>query len=87
MVNLWHGMPIKAIGLLDGKSKEDICYSDYLIATSEFYRKIMADPFDMHLDQVLTVGLPRNDVLYTGVSDFLRNHILETIGVSEKNLS
>lgn len=84
LVNLWHGMPIKAIGLLDGKSKEDICYSDYLIATSEFYRKIMADAFDMNLDQVLTVGLPRNDVLYTGASDFLRNHILETIGVSEK---
>lgn len=63
IVNLWHGMPIKNIGAMDGKEKKQICYSDYVLATSEFYKEIMARSFDVALNRSLVFGLPRNDVL------------------------
>lgn len=75
IVNLWHGMPIKAIGFLDKKTKHDVCYSDYTIATSEMYRTIMSTAFGMPKSAVLSTGLPRNDVLYSGVSDFDKEKI------------
>lgn len=86
IVNLWHGMPIKAIGLLDeGKTGTDICYSDYLIATSDFYREIMAQAFNMPLESVLITGLPRNDVLYSGITDIQRNNIYSTLQITTQN--
>lgn len=38
LVNLWHGMPIKAIGFLD--KKQDFCYSDFTLATSKNIKKL-----------------------------------------------
>lgn len=82
IVNLWHGMPIKAICFLEGKSKNDVCYSDYLIATSDFYSKVMSDAFNLPLDRVLSTGLPRNDVLYKGVSSKKRSEIFNSLSIN-----
>lgn len=76
IVNLWHGMPIKAVGLLDNTEDKNFCYSDYSIATSDFYRKIISDAFNLPIDKVLATGLPRNDVLYSGISGNTRDKIL-----------
>lgn len=78
IVNLWHGMPIKAIAALDGKTGSDICYSHYSIATSEPYRSVISNAFNIPLKNVLATGLPRNDVLHTGVSVDKKAAILKT---------
>jgi CDP-glycerol glycerophosphotransferase (TagB/SpsB family) len=61
---LWHGMPIKAIGVFEphghGRRTAD---GDLGIATSEFTSKIIADSFDMPLNWVLTTGEPKTDFL------------------------
>lgn len=61
VVNLWHGMALKNIGLLDGKS--NLPQSHKTICTSEFFQKIHAKAFGMKPEDVLITGLPRNDIL------------------------
>ncbi len=61
VVNLWHGMALKNIGLLDGKSNPPQCHKT--ICTSKFFQKIHAKAFGMKQEDVLITGLPRNDIL------------------------
>lgn len=87
IVNLWHGMPIKAIGLLDKTEDKNFCYSDYSIATSESYRRIISDAFNLPIDKVLSTGLPRNDVLYSGVDSDILDKILSRLDLDiEKDI-
>lgn len=58
VVNLWHGMPIKRIGTALGS---DPVYSTYALATSQMYAEIIAQCFGIPQEDVLVVGLPRND--------------------------
>lgn len=62
IVNLWHGMPLKKIGALlsDGPN---VPLGDYAIATSELFRDVLAQAFQMLPERVLVTGLPRNDRL------------------------
>lgn len=66
LVNLWHGMPLKTIGSMDlQRDGSSPTKADYLIATSEFFQKIMAKSFnDLPIDRVLLTGQPRNDLLF-----------------------
>ena len=61
VINLWHGMALKNIGLLDGKSNLPQCHKT--ICTSELFQKIHAKAFGMKLEDVVIAGLPRNDIL------------------------
>lgn len=61
--NLWHGMPIKAIGAHDGKSKDQVMYMDYSVATSEYFADLIARAFYLPRERVLVTGLPRNEWL------------------------
>lgn len=57
-VNLWHGMPLKAIGLLDdqpGRQDSLVC------STSPLYQDVLSRAFGVPEDRVLASGLPRND--------------------------
>lgn len=63
VVNLWHGMQIKAVGYLDNKDKYEVAYCDYSISTSSFHRTKMAQAFGIDESKVLLSGQPRNDVL------------------------
>ena len=70
VINLWHGMPIKAIGkklnenfLNKNKEEKLKLYFSYVLSTSELYNKILMDCFEIKLNQVLQFGLPRNDLL------------------------
>lgn len=57
-VNLWHGMPFKAIGLLDGQAGRQ----DTLVCgTSPLYQDILSRAFGVSKERVMTSGLPRND--------------------------
>lgn len=62
VVNLWHGMPIKAIGLLD-KNNRSTPRFNYTIATSRVFAKTVAQSFGVNSKQVIEVGLPRMDIL------------------------
>jgi CDP-glycerol glycerophosphotransferase (TagB/SpsB family) len=66
VVNLWHGMPIKRIGLLDGKSTFEIPRFHYTIATNHVYQEIVARSFGVPLGKVLLLQHPRLDVLLAG---------------------
>jgi CDP-glycerol glycerophosphotransferase len=64
LINLWHGMPVKAIGLLDGKRKSDSPFFTWTVATSSLYQDIMARCMGVAQDKVLVVGHPRNDLMF-----------------------
>lgn len=82
IVNLWHGMPIKAIGHLDKKQDKHFCYSDYVICTSKYYQSIMAQVFDISLNNVLITGLPRNDIFHEGLDIENKTIILKKLNIS-----
>lgn len=64
VINLWHGMPLKRIGILDKKSSFYMKNTQLLIATSVTFQKIMAKSFNKHINQVLLTGQPRNDLMF-----------------------
>ena len=68
-VNIWHGMPIKRIGLMLPGSVR--IQSRFILATSTFWGYVMkrATPSDTVLDEC---GLPRNDRLFSNREDVLR---------------
>jgi len=71
IVNLWHGMPLKRIGLLLDNKNPNIPKSDFVIATSVFFQNYMAKAFGVDLNSVLVSGQPRNDLLLEKV-DYLK---------------
>lgn len=64
LINLWHGMPVKAIGCLDGKTAAEIQASHKVIASSRFFHSIMARAFALREQDVIVAALPRCDLLF-----------------------
>ena len=63
-VNLWHGMPLKAIGYLNSHGNDkSIPRCNYVIATSLIFQEIMSRVFAVDKDKVLVVGQPRYDLI------------------------
>lgn len=63
-VNLWHGMPVKGIGGYLGRGDYHQWGRNVThIATSEFYREVMARVFGVDPDEILVSGNPRNDIM------------------------
>lgn len=73
LINLWHGMPLKSMGFLDGmlskKEKEEtiqIANSiDLLISTSAITRNALVSCFGINPKKVHIRGQPRNDNLFS----------------------
>jgi CDP-glycerol glycerophosphotransferase len=68
-VNLWHGMPLKAIGMLESSSTElarglihDRWYLS--IATSQIMKSVLSASLGLVARRVMVTGQPRNDRLY-----------------------
>lgn len=61
IVNLWHGMPIKNIGLLDGKHVCNIPRFNYTIAYNSKFRTIIGNAFGVPHEKILISGHPRID--------------------------
>ena len=57
-VNLWHGIPLKAIGKTMGMEGRS---DTFLVATSEFTREVFAQAFGMPEDRVIVTGQARTD--------------------------
>lgn len=64
LINLWHGMPLKAIGLLDETGSDTLQAADAAIATSGFFQPLMASAFGLPVENVAVTGLPRCDRLF-----------------------
>lgn len=77
MINLWHGMPLKRIGLMDGKPLGYMHNLQYTIATSPLFQRIMADSFGVDCDHVLLTGQPRCDLFNLSTDFFETNAIKE----------
>lgn len=66
MINLWHGVPLKAMSLMN-KSKSDkvgTINDDFFISTSEFYNTLMNACLGIRADKYYITGYPRNDYLF-----------------------
>lgn len=62
-INLWHGMPLKRIGWLsDHPVKMKMSYS---ISTAPIFNEIIERVFKISNNQVISIGLPRNDLFFT----------------------
>lgn len=68
-VELWHGMPLKSLSAYSADSTQKVKFDkemhdfSYTLATSPFYKGMMAKCFSMKEEDVLVLGLPRNDLL------------------------
>ena len=79
-VNLWHGMPLKAIGYLNQHSNcRTIPQSTYVIATSKIYQEIMAKVFNVKQNSVLVSGQPKCDLF------FEKKNTLEKFNILREN--
>ena len=66
MINLWHGIPLKSMGLMN-KMKSDevgIVKDDYFLSTSEFFNTIMNACIGIRAEKYYIAGYPRNDYLF-----------------------
>jgi len=72
-INLWHGMPLKAMGFIDKSIQEldlkesKIGYekTDLLISTSSIMRNALSACFNMNPRKIIITGQPRNDKLFS----------------------
>lgn len=64
VVNLWHGMPIKRVGLLErGIKHRRLNYFDYILSYSPYFSNILCKSFDVKEKRILIANAPRNIVL------------------------
>jgi len=65
-INLWHGIPLKSMGLMNKTGKDILegVQSDYFISTSEFYNTIMNSCVALKSSNYYITGYPRNDYLF-----------------------
>ena len=75
LLNLWHGMPIKHIGLARKVSpiykvqlwaglRVFSSYYNAFCVTSDFFKENVAQSFLLDMDKVKVLGQPRNDLLF-----------------------
>jgi len=79
--NLWHGIPYKVIGKLDGKQgREDTV----VVATSALTREIFAKSFGIDAGRIAITGQARTDRLFVENSRALKQQILPDSGAATK---
>jgi CDP-glycerol glycerophosphotransferase len=84
LINLWHGMPLKAMGYLDNSCNardiEDFkrvsTKSDIMIATSTLMKYVMTGCFNIDPRRVVVTGQPRNDQLFKPVDRAMLDKVL-----------
>lgn len=62
--NLWHGSPMKRIGVLSGEDVGDNKANSYFLCASPMFAEIIKKCFRLSDDQVFIGGNPRNDYLF-----------------------
>lgn len=68
-INTWHGIPIKTVGNeAVGRKDYDFSHVDSFCASSDYEADVYIRAFNVKEENILKVGMPRNDELYN-VSD------------------
>lgn len=67
IVQLWHGMPIKAIERLEGVARGFA--PSYVVAASTWWQDILGTAFGTDSDHVLATGMPRCELMLQQPSD------------------
>lgn len=65
-VNLWHGIPFKRIGMMQGSDGRS---DTFLVATSDFTREILAHSFGLPEEKIVITGQPRTDRMLSADRD------------------
>lgn len=60
VTNIWHGIPFKTIGLLNGEKPK---HAHLTVATSDIIKNIFTKAFGVTENSVIITGYPRNDIL------------------------
>jgi CDP-glycerol glycerophosphotransferase (TagB/SpsB family) len=76
-VNVWHGMPIKKIGLM--LENDSPIHASHALATSPFWAEIVRRTISPGA-RILEVGLPRNDRLFCD-----RDAVMAKLGIAPEN--
>lgn len=79
--NLWHGIPYKVIGMLDGKAGRR---DTLTVATSEMTRDIFAKSFGVDRANIAITGQARTDRLFVAEALALRQRLVPGIGEATK---
>lgn len=94
VINLWHGMPIKAVGknlsknyLIKNSEEKQLKSFSYILSTSSFYTKILKTSFEIDESKVLEFGIPRNDLLSKNTTSNPVKHVLWMPTYSENSHS
>ncbi len=75
MINMWHGMPLKRIGLLDNKGVGYMHNANLLLASGSLYQSVLAECFGIDRKIILPIGQPRCDLLFESTDFFEKNEI------------
>ncbi len=70
IINMWHGMPLKAIGAMDDVFGSTYENSDIMVATNDFFADILSKCFLLSREKVLSIGQPRNDLFNCSTNFF-----------------
>lgn len=83
VVCLWHGMPIKCVGRLNRLTPNTHpTFGTLHLATSSFFREIIATAFGVAIDAVKVCSLPRCDALqYPDAVQTPRERVRERLGI------
>lgn len=75
-VNLWHGVPLKGMGLMNESPDHPEHDDDIFISTSPFYNTLINACFGLDKSIYHITGYPRNDLLYKSNGREILNHLL-----------
>lgn len=64
---MWHGMPIKKIGIENGGLG---LRTTYTLSTSKYFTNILAKSFGVNEESILNIGLPRNENIINPNKEF-----------------
>lgn len=82
VINLWHGMPIKCIGRLNKRSPNPYpTFGTLHIATSHFFKYIIASAFSIHPNKVQVCGMPRCDALQPDAKSGQRDDLRQKLDI------
>ena len=75
---LWHGMPLKKIAIMQNADNRNyLNNSSYILCTSKYYVSIFQKCFAKPINEILPIGIPRNDLL------FQENDVLDKLGIKK----
>lgn len=63
VINVWHGMPIKRIFLLEENSTKQVPRFHYFLASNQIYKEILCSAFGVSEEKCLILPSPRLDIL------------------------